>query len=90
MATYKSVYCPLRHGTRFITLSISRGHFFLEITFEINHKEHPTPVRNWVSFGDSDYFYHIFARVISNTALNWTAKYLVDSSTLLPSMLYFH
>ena len=36
------VHCLLRQGTRFITLSISRGHFFwLEIIFEITHKVHP-------------------------------------------------
>ena len=64
------VYCPLRQDTRFITLSISRGHFILEMIFEINHKEHSTPVRNRVSFGGLNYFfYHIFARVVSNTAV---------------------
>ena len=72
-----SVYC---HGTRFITFSIYRGHFFLEITFEINHKDHPTQVINWVYFWSLNYFDHIFARVCSNTAQNWTATFRVDSS----------
>ena len=45
------VYCPLRQGRDSLcTLSIFRGHFFLEITFEINHKEYATLVGNWVSF----------------------------------------
>ena len=35
------------------------------------------------------YFDHIFVRVISSTALNRTAKYRVDSSTVLPSVPYF-
>ena len=42
------------------TLSISRGHFFLEITCEINHKEHPTLVGNWVSFWGLNYFWSHF------------------------------
>ena len=76
---------------RFImyTLDISRS-FFLETTYENNHKGHPTLVENWMSFWGSNYFNHIFVRVILNTALNWTAKYQVNSSTVLPSMLYFH
>ena len=84
------VNCPLCQGTRFIILSIFHGNSFLEVTFEIDHKEHPTPVRNWVFWGGLNYFYHIFAHAISNAALNWTAKYPVGSSTVLPSMLYFH
>ena len=31
----------------------------------------------------------MFARVISNTALNWPARNRVDSGTVLPSMSYF-
>ena len=53
-------------------------------------KVHPKPVRNWVSCGGLNYFDHISARVIPNTAFNWTAKYGADSSTVSPSMLYFY
>ena len=56
-------------------LDISRS-FFLETTYENNHKEHPTLVGNWVSFWGSNSFNHIFVRV--------------NSSKVLPSMLYFH
>ena len=77
-----------RHQIHY-NLDISRS-FFLEITFETNHKEYPTPVRNWVSFRGLNYFLSYFCPRYFNTVLNWIAKYRVNCNTVLPSMLYFY
>ena len=53
------------------------------MTFKINHKNSPvTGGKLGVFWGVYIIFDHIFVGVISNTALNWTAKYRVDSSTV--------
>ena len=84
------MYCLLRQGTRFIMyiLDISRSFFFFEMTFEINHENSPHWWEIGCLLGVKLFFYHIFVRVISNTALNWTAKHRVDSSSLAIDVIF--
>ena len=70
-------------------LDISRAFIFFEMTFKFNHKNSPHWWEIGVFWGSELFLIIFFVRVIFNTALNWTAKYRVDSSTVLPSMSYF-
>ena len=84
LATYKRVlFSSPRHQINY-NLDISRS-LFLEITFEINHKEYATPVRNCVSFGGLNYFLSYFCPCY----FQYT-QYRVYSNTVLPSMSYLY
>ena len=55
-----TILCVKALGIILYTVDMSRSYFFLEITFEINHKEHPALMRNWVSFWGLNYFWWYF------------------------------
>ena len=53
--------------------------------FEITHKVHPTPVRNWVSFGALDYFDNIFAYWMW-ASISWS--FSIADKQMIDSPLY--